>query len=241
MTDARSILAEAADRAGVSLKGLSEEAGLNHAYLQQFVKRGVPRKLPEDVRRFVAQRLGISEIDLGALPAVATKTERAPASLPSPNASPPIPVTFPNVTIGMYGAVAGGAPDNGKFILNGNRLMDVLCPPMLIGVQGAYGVFIHGNSMKPRYREGEAVFVNPHLPIRQEDYAVVQIAGEFEGDTSSGFVKQFISRNANELVMAQHQPPETEEAESYSEGRFLLRFPRSKVIAVHRIVWAGEV
>lgn len=165
----------------------------------------------------------------------------SPAQLPPPNASPPVPVTFPNVTIGMYGAVAGGGLDDGKFILNGNRVMDVLCPPMLIGVQGAYGVFVHGNSMKPRYREGEAVFVNPHLPIRQEDYAVVQLAGDFDGDTHAGFVKQFISRNSRELVMAQHQPPEVAEPEPYSENRFLLRFPREKVIAVHRIVWAGEV
>jgi phage repressor protein C with HTH and peptisase S24 domain len=155
------------------------------------------------------------------------------------NASPPVPVTFKNETIGMFGQAVGG--EDGRFVLNGSRVMDVHCPPTLIGVKDAYGVFVHGGSMRPRYREGEAVFVNPHLPVRQDDYAVVQIKGDFEGDDIGGFIKQFISMNAKELVLAQHQRPETFPVEEASEGRYLLRFPRSKVAAVHRIVWAGEV
>ena len=156
-----------------------------------------------------------------------------------PNASPPVPVTFRNETIGMFGQAVGG--EDGRFVLNGSRVMDVHCPPNLIGVKDAYGVFVHGGSMRPRYREGEAVFVNPHLPVRQDDYAIVQIAGEFEGDDVGGFIKQFISMNSRELVLAQHQRPETFPVEEASEGRYLLRFPRKRVVAVHRIVWAGEV
>ncbi|WP_416358194.1 helix-turn-helix domain-containing protein [Aureimonas phyllosphaerae] len=223
---------------------LAELSGVSQQLISQ-IESG--RNLSTKHLPSLAKALGVAveeidpEYDVSAAVLSIGRTEASLPTLPAPNASPPIPVAFPNATIGMYGAVAGGGLDDGKFILNGNRVMDVLCPPMLIGVQGAYGVFVHGNSMKPRYREGEAVFVNPHLPIRQEDYAVVQLAGDFEGDTPAGFVKQFISRNSRELVMAQHQPPEVAEPEPYSESRFLLRFPREKVIAVHRIVWAGEV
>lgn len=248
MADPRQNLADAAERLGLSLKLLSEEVGKNHAYLQQFVKRGTPAKLPEEVRNKLVLRLGLTSEDLGGPPSTASDTsaqarshQAASGAFIPPNASPPVPVEFPNVSIGMYGSAVAGGIDDGKFVLNGNRVMDVLCPPMLIGVQGAYGVFVHGNSMKPRYREGEAVFVNPHLPVRQEDYVVVQLAGDFEGDDRSGYIKQFISRNSRELVLAQHQPPENEEPEPFSENRFLLRFPRDRVIAVHRIVWAGEV
>jgi phage repressor protein C with HTH and peptisase S24 domain len=156
-----------------------------------------------------------------------------------PNASPIVPVNFPNETIGMFGRGVGG--EDGRFVLNGQRVMDVLCPPTLIGVKDAYGVFVHGGSMRPRYREGEGVFVNPHMPVKQDDYAVIQTKGDYDGDEVGGFIKQFISMNAKELVLAQHQKPETFPEEATSEGRYLLRFPRSKVVAVHKIVWAGEV
>lgn len=250
MVDPRKNLQEAVERQRLNLKELSLELGYNHAYLQQFIARGTPKKLPEDVRNRLAERLGLPPEDLGGSLSTARPSSKtaaaavsAPSPLPSlvPNASPPVPVDFPNVAIGMYGSAVAGALDDGKFVLNGNRVMDVLCPPMLIGVQGAYGVFVHGNSMKPRYREGEAVFVNPHLPVRQEDYVVVQLAGDFDGDDRSGYIKQFVSRNSRELILAQHQPPEGGDAEPYTENRFLLRFPRDRVIAVHRIVWAGEV
>ena len=50
-------LEDAAKRADKSLKDLSLAAGRNHAYLQQFVKRGTPRVLPEDVRVTLAVEL----------------------------------------------------------------------------------------------------------------------------------------------------------------------------------------
>ena len=45
---------------------LSRMLGRNPAYIQQFIKRGVPRKLDEDDRRKLAEQLGIPEADLGA-------------------------------------------------------------------------------------------------------------------------------------------------------------------------------
>ncbi|WP_188855387.1 S24 family peptidase [Aureimonas glaciei] len=186
-----------------------------------------------------ALKTGARVLALTPSPPGAPDAEETPYPRYPSNASPPVPVTFRNETIGMFGQAVGG--EDGRFVLNGSRVMDVHCPPTLIGVKDAYGVFVHGGSMRPRYREGEAVFVNPHLPVRQDDYAIVQIKGDFEGDDIGGFIKQFISMNAKELVLAQHQRPETFPVEEASEGRYLLRFPRSKVAAVHRIVWAGEV
>ena len=43
---------------GETLKSASEKLGRNHAYLQQFVQRGTPARLPEDVRRELAALLG---------------------------------------------------------------------------------------------------------------------------------------------------------------------------------------
>ena len=40
---------------GLSLSELSLSVGKNHAYFQQFIKRGVPARLPEEVRGRVAE------------------------------------------------------------------------------------------------------------------------------------------------------------------------------------------
>lgn len=49
-----------------SLASLSRRVGRNEAYLQQFVKRGTPQVLPEDVRLLLAQHFRIDERLLGA-------------------------------------------------------------------------------------------------------------------------------------------------------------------------------
>lgn len=65
MSDPRANLAWAAKQAGKSLAELSRAAGKNHAYLQQFVTRGVPSKLPESVRAYLSAALHVSEAELG--------------------------------------------------------------------------------------------------------------------------------------------------------------------------------
>ena len=45
--------------------GLSRMLGRNPAYIQQFIKRGVPRKLSEDDRRQLARYFGVDEALLG--------------------------------------------------------------------------------------------------------------------------------------------------------------------------------
>lgn len=51
---------------GVSYSGVSELLGKNAAYIQQFIKRGSPRKLDESDRRLLARFFGVAETELGA-------------------------------------------------------------------------------------------------------------------------------------------------------------------------------
>lgn len=55
-----------AQQRGRSLAELSRLIGRNEAYLQQFVKRGTPRRLPEDERLALAIALNVDERQLGA-------------------------------------------------------------------------------------------------------------------------------------------------------------------------------
>lgn len=51
---------------GRNLMELSRLIGRNDAYLHQFVKRGSPKRLPEEERRALAIALNIDERQLGA-------------------------------------------------------------------------------------------------------------------------------------------------------------------------------
>jgi phage repressor protein C with HTH and peptisase S24 domain len=50
---------------GEDFAGLSKLVGRNPAYIQQFIKRGTPKKLPETERRILARYFGVDEVLLG--------------------------------------------------------------------------------------------------------------------------------------------------------------------------------
>jgi phage repressor protein C with HTH and peptisase S24 domain len=63
--DPREALDRLLKERGEDYAGLSRLIGKNPAYIQQFIKRGTPRKLDEDDRRTIARYLGVSEALLG--------------------------------------------------------------------------------------------------------------------------------------------------------------------------------
>lgn len=64
--DVRARLVGLAEKSGESLAELSRRVGRNPAYLQQFVKRGTPRRLDEEARLALAQIFNVDERELGA-------------------------------------------------------------------------------------------------------------------------------------------------------------------------------
>jgi phage repressor protein C with HTH and peptisase S24 domain len=128
-------------------------------------------------------------------------------------------------TVPVYGQAMGGK--HGEFVLNGNRVGDILAPPSLIGVPEAYAVYIAGDSMESRYFAGEVAFVHPGLPVRKGDFVVAQIAAE-EGAAPLAFVKRFLSMDDRRIRLEQLNPRKT------------LEFPRKRVVSVHLILMAGR-
>lgn len=66
MSDARTVLDRLIRESGEDYASMSRLLGRNAAYIQQFIRRGVPRKLDEDDRRTLARFFGIDETLLGA-------------------------------------------------------------------------------------------------------------------------------------------------------------------------------
>lgn len=67
--DPRAALQRLMDERGVGFSGLSRLIGRNPAYLQQFVRRGTPRRLAEADRRVLADFFEVDETLLGGLAA----------------------------------------------------------------------------------------------------------------------------------------------------------------------------
>jgi len=156
--------------------------------------------------------------------------EPSPAAEPTPlrppsNARLLPPVEYLGLSkVPVYGQAIGGK--DGRFVLNGQRVADVFAPPSLASVRNAYAVYVVGESMEPRYFAGEMVFVNPHVPVRRDDFVVIQIEDGEDGDVL-GYVKRFISLDDRRLKVEQFNPGQ------------VLEYPRDKVKAVHKIVFAG--
>jgi phage repressor protein C with HTH and peptisase S24 domain len=66
--DPRLILERLCAERGEDFAGLSRMLGRNPAYIQQFVRRGVPKRLKEEERRKLARYFSISEALLGGPP-----------------------------------------------------------------------------------------------------------------------------------------------------------------------------
>lgn len=103
---------------------------------------------------------------------------------------------------------------------------DVLAPPMLAGIPGAYAVYVIGDSMNDRFRAGEVVYVHPYLPVRKDDDCVIQIEDGEHGNRT-GWIKRFVSRDDKWLKVRQLNPKK------------VMKFPNSRVVSCHRIVMSG--
>ncbi|MDO3431142.1 S24 family peptidase [Rhizobium sp. CBN3] len=147
---------------------------------------------------------------------------------PQPNAKmvEVVPFTRPGKMIPVLGEVVGG--DDGEYIFNGQVQDWVACPPSLVNVNGAYSVYVDGESMSPRYRPGETVYVHPNKPPRRGDDVIVQIKPGEEGAAPHGFIKEFVGWTGNKLVLHQHNPQKR------------IEFDRGKVISVHPIILSGK-
>lgn len=222
MDAVRKIILDAARDRGVDLKEISLKLGKNHAYMHQYIHKNTPKRLHADDRATISHLLGIPEVDLGAPSAgpniSVLQSHPANATILSqkPEVGPAIP---------LYGTVVGGV--DGQFELNGNLLDRVKAPISLIGVKNAYAVRVSGESMEPRYEDGETVFVNPERRPTRNDYVVAQIR-EDENGPPLAFIKKFVRWNSERLVLSQFNPAKE------------LEFDARLVESVHYILKSGE-
>ena len=200
----------------LNMSSVSKRLGKNHAYLHQFLYRGIPGHLPELVRGELAVILQVPEAEL--------KGSRSGRSGPPPFV-PPLP-PIPGDRIPVRGAGQGGS--EGWFPWNGEIVDYISRPPHLAGATDAYAVYVAGSSMEPRYYAGELVYIHPGKPVTIGSFVLVQIRPEAEGDAPRAFMKRLVRRTANKVTLEQFNPPKNFDIKT------------SDVLSMHRIVGSAE-
>lgn len=145
--DPREALARLLKERGEDFAGLSRLIGKNPAYIQQFIKRGTPRKLDEEDRRTIARFLGVSETLLGG-----------PAGQKGDDATEGM-VKVPRLDVG---ASAGhGALNEGEVAVShiafDPKWLRQLCKG---GTNNLSFIRVQGDSMSPTLADGDDILVD---------------------------------------------------------------------------------
>jgi hypothetical protein len=141
---------------GEDYASLSRMLGRNPTYVQQFVKRGVPRRLSEDDRRTLAQHFGIAERLLGG---PEERAGRAVMARPGAVASGNDYVLIPYLDIGA--SAGSGAVADGEAAVAVLAFQSGWVRTIATGRPEALSVIrVAGDSMLPTLADGDNILVD---------------------------------------------------------------------------------
>lgn len=148
--DPRRMLDRLLTEKGVDYAQLSARIGRNPAYIQQYIKRGSPRRLGEQDRARIAAYLGVSEALLGG-PALRV-------AAPTPRARGRDLVLVPKLAIGASagpGASVDGEAVEGEVAFDPRWLRDLGANPRALSI-----IRVEGDSMAPTLGDGDDILVD---------------------------------------------------------------------------------
>jgi phage repressor protein C with HTH and peptisase S24 domain len=109
-------------------------------------------------------------------------------------------------SIPVYGTARGGT--DGDFILNmGEPLEWRSRPAQLIGKGDIFGLYVEGESMSPRYDDGEVILVYSKRPVIPGRDVVIQMKIHEDGANPRAYLKRLVSKNSEQIVVEQLNPP----------------------------------
>lgn len=148
--DPRRMLDRLLTEKGVDYAQLSARIGRNPAYIQQYIKRGSPRRLGEQDRARIAAYLGVSEALLGG-PALRV-------AAPTPRARGRDLVLVPKLAIGASagpGASVDGEAVEGEVAFDPRWLRDLGADPRALSI-----IRVEGDLMAPTLGDGDDILVD---------------------------------------------------------------------------------
>ena len=163
--DPRQKLLELAAGRGVSLAQLSAFIRRNSSYLQQFVRKGSPRKLEENDRRTLARFFDVDESQLGA-----SEDNSRTSPVKSPRGDW---VDVARLALGASagaGALAGEEQPIGAFRFAARWLRSQGLDPAQLSA-----IAVAGDSMEPTLRDGDEILVDRAQRALRDGIHVVRV------------------------------------------------------------------
>ena len=212
----RARLLELSQQRGVSLARLSDMLGRNASYLQQFIRKGSPRKLEEGDRRTLATFFGVAEEELGGGGESSQENSYAQTRM---RRDPGDWVDVPRLDIG---ASAGpGALPLSEQAFDAFRFSRRWLAEQ--GLEGAQlvAITVEGDSMEPLLRNGDEILIDRAPRAFRDGVHVVRL-----GDTL--MVKRVAQAGAGRFALLSQN----------------LAYPPVEVSAeemevIGRVVWKG--
>jgi hypothetical protein len=166
--DPRARLLALATAQGISLSRLSALIGRNGTYLQQFVRKGSPRKLEETDRRTLARFFGVAEAELGA-------PDKEKSSVPEQRAPRGGWISIPRLLLSASagpGAFAEEEEPIGAFGVTDRWLREQGLDPKML-----QAISVAGDSMDPTLRDGDEILVDRTPRGPRDGIHVVRVDG----------------------------------------------------------------
>lgn len=194
----------ARERLGISQSELARRTGVTPQTIQALEagkSRGSKHVVP------LARELNLDPASLGADPPTAKPR-------PSPDFSRVVPIAPAPRDLPVYGSVRGG---DGEALDISSTVDWIARPASLVGVRDARAAYVVGDSMEPRFSQGEIVQLHPRRPpSRESDVVVVFTDG-------TGILKEYVGRSGADHVLKQYNPA----------GE--LRVPAAKVAGIYLV------
>lgn len=197
---------------GVSLASLSELLGRNPSYLQQFIRKGSPRKLEEEDRATLARFLGVGEEELREAQEnsyVKTPKRRDEAEW----------VEVPRLDLGA--AAGAGRVPGGEAAFDTFRFSRRWLEEQGLARAELSAIRVEGDSMEPLLNDGDEILVDRAPRAFRDGIHVVRL-----GDTL--MVKRVASAGQGRVALLSQNfayPPVEVAAE--------------EVVIIGRVVWKG--
>jgi transcriptional regulator with XRE-family HTH domain len=209
--DPRRSLVALCEQQGVSLAALSELLGRNPSYLQQFVRKGSPRRLAETDRRVLARFFGVDESVLGAPKEISSTMDRSPRRGDW--------IEVPRLALGASaggGVLAAEEAQVGAFRFAARWLREQGLEPAMLSA-----IVVAGDSMEPTLRDGDEILIDRTPRPLRDGIHVVRI-------DETLLVKRIDTGRPGTIALVSDNP-------AYRP----IELPPGEVTVVGRVVWKG--
>ena len=100
----------------------------------------------------------------------------------------------------------GAGSHEGDFVLNGEISEYVRRPPGIANAAQVFAIWVTGDSMSPRFEEGELAFVHPGRKPRIGDDVLIELKPTADGSRPA-FIKRLVRQTASAIIVQQFNPP----------------------------------